>query len=196
MIHNRELAPGERLIERNLAEALEVSRVPVREALLMLRKEGLVFDKPDAGLCVIEVCKNEHDKFLEVLNALDALVMRRVFDNRSPELLAVLQENLIKTRDFIEKQRYTEAYDMCVEFHKLIRNATCSPYLVQLCEQTEFLMTWHLPKEVVVEENFETHQRIYDALADGKRDEFYAVFIEHNEIMAETFGEAAVGASA
>src|ERR1700679_3306962 len=42
MIYRRELEPGQRLIERKLSRELGVSRVPLRESLMRLEREGLV----------------------------------------------------------------------------------------------------------------------------------------------------------
>jgi DNA-binding GntR family transcriptional regulator len=51
-IATRQLLPGQRLIETELAETLEVSRVPVREALRELEHQGIVVTAPRRGLMV------------------------------------------------------------------------------------------------------------------------------------------------
>lgn len=187
MIHDREISPGERLIERNLAHQLNVSRVPIREALVMLRKEGLIFDKPDVGVCVVEICRDTHNQFLDVLNALDTLIARRVFERVTPELLQRLKKNITDTQSFVEKNEMNAAYAACLEFHAILRAAADYPYLENLCQQTEFLMTWHLPKETAVIENYETHKRIYNALESEEFEVFLSTLLEHNNILAETF---------
>ena len=47
-----ELPPGKRLIERDLAAELDVSRIPLREALRLLSAEGLVVIVPGRGTIV------------------------------------------------------------------------------------------------------------------------------------------------
>lgn len=49
LIINGEIAPGERIMEVACAEMLNVSRTPVREAILMLQRDGLVEVKPKCG---------------------------------------------------------------------------------------------------------------------------------------------------
>lgn len=51
-IARRQLLPGQRLIETELAESLQVSRVPVREALRELVHQGIVVSAPRRGLMV------------------------------------------------------------------------------------------------------------------------------------------------
>ncbi len=54
-IQSGRLAPGERLIISRLANELELSDVPVREALFQLEAEGLVFNRPHVGSIVAEI---------------------------------------------------------------------------------------------------------------------------------------------
>lgn len=54
-ILNRELKPGERIVEQNLAQELGVSRGPIREALRQLEQEGLVEYKRNVGCSVKQV---------------------------------------------------------------------------------------------------------------------------------------------
>ena len=46
------LAPGSRLVERDLAAELDVSRIPLREALQLLQQDGLVVLVPRQGAIV------------------------------------------------------------------------------------------------------------------------------------------------
>lgn len=60
MIHNGEFAPGERLpAERALAEQFNVSRPPLREAIIALEVMGLVEVKPGSGVYVREQAEEE-----------------------------------------------------------------------------------------------------------------------------------------
>ena len=46
------LAPGDRVIQEQVAQALGVSRQPVQQALLLLRGQGVLLDAPGRGLLV------------------------------------------------------------------------------------------------------------------------------------------------
>ena len=58
-IRERALVPGERLVERDLAERFGVSRTPVREALRLLEANGLASTSPGAGLVVRSLIHSE-----------------------------------------------------------------------------------------------------------------------------------------
>src|SRR5688572_1900904 len=59
------LKPGERVIQEQVAEALGVSRQPVQQALLLLRKQGVLRDAPGRGLIVapldLDYVRNMYD---------------------------------------------------------------------------------------------------------------------------------------
>src|SRR5438105_7980088 len=65
-----ELAPGERLVIDDLARRLEVSSIPVREALQLLQSEGLVVTIPHVGTSVATL---SHDSVAEVFAVMEGL---------------------------------------------------------------------------------------------------------------------------
>jgi len=75
-IIERQLAPGQRLIERELVELTGVSRTSIREALRELAAEGLVTAIPNRGTIVASVSADEARQLYEVRSALEALAGR------------------------------------------------------------------------------------------------------------------------
>src|SRR3982751_3121734 len=57
-IESGELKPGERVMELEVAEWLEVSRTPVREALRRLESEGMLALEPRIGLVVASLSRD------------------------------------------------------------------------------------------------------------------------------------------
>lgn len=78
IIHG-ELQPGERLVERKLAARLKVSRTPVREAIRVLEREGLVSHVPRVGAVVAEV---------DPADVLDVYRIRAVLEGLAARLAA------------------------------------------------------------------------------------------------------------
>jgi DNA-binding GntR family transcriptional regulator len=75
-IIERQFAPGQRLIERELVELTGVSRTSVREALRELAAEGLVTAVPNKGTVVASVSAEEARQLYEVRSVLEALAGR------------------------------------------------------------------------------------------------------------------------
>lgn len=72
MIIQDELAPGAPVRERTLAELLNVSRTPLREALKMLAAEGLVELQPRRGAVVTAPTSTEVRELLQLLGVIEA----------------------------------------------------------------------------------------------------------------------------
>lgn len=70
MIREGEFLPGERLLEVNLANRFAVSRGPVREALLMLARDGLVEITPRRGVVVFDPSEQDIAQLYEIRGVL------------------------------------------------------------------------------------------------------------------------------
>lgn len=86
------LEPGERLVERKLAERLGVSHIPVREALTKLADEGLVDRAPRRGARVAELSAEELDEISSLRTVLEQFVAARVQQRWNPRFEARLKK--------------------------------------------------------------------------------------------------------
>lgn len=77
-IIDEDFKPGARLKEVALAEAFQVSRVTIREALRILEKRGLVSIFPQRGAQVIRLSRKELEDLFEIRTLLLGLMSRRV----------------------------------------------------------------------------------------------------------------------
>lgn len=71
------LAPGERVIQESLAQALGVSRQPVQQALLLLRTQGVLQEAPGRGLLVAPLDARHVSHMYAMRAALEGLAARR-----------------------------------------------------------------------------------------------------------------------
>jgi GntR family transcriptional regulator, rspAB operon transcriptional repressor len=83
------LAPNERIKQAAVAERLEVSRLPVREALQQLASEGLVSLERDVGARVTPLDPAELIEVYLVREALEPVLVRHATERIGPERLAV-----------------------------------------------------------------------------------------------------------
>jgi DNA-binding GntR family transcriptional regulator len=68
-----EWPPGHRALEQEVAQALGMSRTPVREALIRLKNEGLVEVIPRHGMRVLPVSPNDMREIYQILTALECM---------------------------------------------------------------------------------------------------------------------------
>jgi DNA-binding GntR family transcriptional regulator len=80
-----EFAPGERLVESALAERFQVSRGPVRTALMELERVGLVNSVPRRGIQVATFDRSDIDELFDVITALERIAGREAAERASDE---------------------------------------------------------------------------------------------------------------
>jgi DNA-binding GntR family transcriptional regulator len=90
--------PGFRLVEADIARQLQTSRGPVREALAMLRAEGLVDEDPGRGAFVAVLDAREIEEIYEVRAALESAAARLVIARGDPADRRALEAALDEMR--------------------------------------------------------------------------------------------------
>lgn len=76
-ISSGQLAPGERIIQEQLAQALGVSRQPVQQALALLRNQGVLQDAPGRGLIVASLDPDHVGHMYDMRAVIEGLASRR-----------------------------------------------------------------------------------------------------------------------
>jgi DNA-binding GntR family transcriptional regulator len=93
------LAPGQRLIERELREELDVSRTTLREAYRQLEAEGFITITPHKGPTVTVMTDDEARSVYEVREALECFAVRLFVKRADESTLDRLQEAVTRLRD-------------------------------------------------------------------------------------------------
>jgi DNA-binding GntR family transcriptional regulator len=106
-------APGSQLREVELADALDVSRGPVREALLRLEREGLVRSEWHRGATVTTLSAHDVSELDSLRGALEQLAVQQVIANASDEDIATIEkaaQRMARAEDEHEMVRYDIAF--------------------------------------------------------------------------------------
>jgi DNA-binding GntR family transcriptional regulator len=119
-IFTGELKPGERLIEVELAEALQVSRASLREALRLLENRGLVVTTHRRGAFVIELTDRDVREIYRLRLLLEAHAIRCAAANPGPDLLDRLESLISDLRSSAFRRDYFEIVDLDLDFHREI----------------------------------------------------------------------------
>lgn len=90
LILDERLEPGARVNESHLAEQLEISRSPIREALGQLEREGFLVNRPGIGYSVRKLTEREAEELYVILADLEALAVR-LAGSFAPERLDELE---------------------------------------------------------------------------------------------------------
>ncbi|MBN8488533.1 MAG: GntR family transcriptional regulator [Burkholderiales bacterium] len=112
------LAPGTRLGEQELADEFATSRGPVREAIRILEREGLARVLPRRGAVVTSLSADELRELFELRAGLYEIVVRKLAEQRPPELLAVMRGGVAHLEGLVDDPAAGEAYAETV--HRLM----------------------------------------------------------------------------
>lgn len=180
---------GERLVETRLADTLDVSRTPIREALTMLASEGLVQMFPNRGAVVrsfaLDEIRASYDlrAILEGYGAFQAAL--RITPDELAELRAITEEMERSSYEGNTRSR-DEVYRLVERnqhFHRVITEASGNPMLPTLYRQLVNLplmyrsFYWYDSEEHTSQIFF--HRRIIDALANRDPERARVLMQEH-----------------
>lgn len=120
MILSGDMEPGARLNEVELAEQMEVSRGPVREATRALVKAGLLMAIPARGVFVREMTDKDIAENYDVRALLTGLLCAEAAIRRTDAELAELTRMVAEMDTAIAEDRIADYYRINLGFHDLI----------------------------------------------------------------------------
>jgi DNA-binding GntR family transcriptional regulator len=122
--------PGEALSEVALAAEMNVSRGPVREALLVLAQEGLVTHTQNYGFSVVNLTEQDRKEVQQLRLPLESLALelaKALIDQDAIEQLTDLKDRMVSA---YANGRFSECPQFDLEFHSLIWQRSANSRLV------------------------------------------------------------------
>jgi DNA-binding GntR family transcriptional regulator len=158
--------PGDRLVERELAGALEVSRVPVREALQALVADGLVTLRPRSWAVVREFSDSDIADLNEVRAAFEPLTFRLAAERRTREGLARLRATLDQQLAAARAGDAVLARRKAADFHEIVTELASNELLIEIERPLRSRMRWLLAQHDDLLAVAGQHQQLYAAIAN------------------------------
>lgn len=176
LLESGELAPGEALRQRQLADRFGVSPTPVREALRRLEAEGLVSFDLHKGSNVVAVDYGATRENYRIRAALESLGAELAAESISDESVRELEE-------IIAEMELTSDTDLVHElnrrFHFRIYEAASSPLLMSLIKR--LWAAFPQGPQVVRShsESISQHRTLVEALRSGDAQKAHEVMFHH-----------------
>lgn len=181
-IFNRELPPGTPLREAHLAKELNVSQVPVREALLRLQNIGLVVRIEDKGTYVTKLSRADMVNLLEVRIHLEELAFRLASKKMTPEIEHELQQRLADIQKAVRTKDHILTAEADLKFHKTIWKASGNPLLVNTLDRicvSVYAFIGHQRRAAGEKLAIVSHDNLLKALESGKPERIAESLREH-----------------
>lgn len=184
LILSGEFNPNEKLGEGAIAERLNVSRGPVREAFRALSQEGLVRIEKNRGVSVRKVSVEEADEIYELRAGLDQMIGRLAAARITAEQLQQLHD-LVHDMEQAALQRNVDTYyPLNFKFHDLLASFTHNRTLLSTYRRV--VKELHLFRRQTLaqaQDSFPTsireHVEILDALSNRDGDLAARLLYEH-----------------
>jgi DNA-binding GntR family transcriptional regulator len=165
--------PGESLHEREIAERVQVSRTPAREALRVLEHEGFVVNSTNRGAVVKKYSPGELDAIYRMLARLESLAVEMAVPKLTKEDLARLVKINDQLKSLAAERRYNDYFTLSFEFHLFFPKLTESSEMldtISLLRKRLFRVQYgHLTLAHNSDQYLKDHQEILDSLSGRTR---------------------------
>jgi DNA-binding GntR family transcriptional regulator len=177
------LAPGNRIVETEIASRLGVSRTPVREALQRLLQEGYVIDTLGAQqsrLTVAPLTRDDVRELLTVVGALEGIAAQHAASQRADVRATLAKDLRDANAEFHRAGRaspidHEALHDADERFHRRIVESGAGPRLLALYHavkpQAERYIRMYISMLADIRTSVAEHEIIIAAIAEGRRDD-------------------------
>jgi len=183
-----QIAPGERLIEEKIADTLKVSRSPIREAVRMLEKDGLLDVNATGGVTVVNPTTDDYRHLYEIRVEMESIAAYYAAQRRNQEELALLDSYVKAMKKEAIANNLKELLEVNFKFHESIVCASRNPFLETMTLQLRGVNSFY--RKAILEKNpgyaqdaVEDHEKIFQAIVNQDQEgarELMRRHIEHD----------------
>ncbi len=163
------IKPDEFIRLDEVAEKLDVSVTPVREALLTLSGEGVVRVLPRRGFTVVRLSRDDVADIFWVQAQLGNRLAQRAARRLDPSGIVMLEQSVDRLEAAVRRGEVDAIAECEFEFHRTLNRAAGSPQLASF----QWKMGWYAPYRLyAADQNWaefaiDCHRRLVTALRDG-----------------------------
>lgn len=174
MIVTLKLKPGTPVVEAELVELTGLGRTPLREALMRMSSNGLIYQMPRRGLIISDIEGAEHVSLIETRRVLERLIAasaaRRANPQHRKDVVESAEKMLIaaKRNDLDEYMAADQALDHII--HEACRNPSAVAAVIPLIVKCRRF--WYaFQHEGDIEEGARCHMLVAKAIAKGNEEQ-------------------------
>lgn len=162
------LVPGQRVSIRSLASAMNISPMPVREALRRLEAQRALVLCPGRVLAVPEITREEFEEIRDIRASLEGLATERAAERASRDQLHQIHRLCIEMQRLTEKGEGARYLEKNREFHFEIYRASGQDLLLSMIETLWLrigpFFNLYITEESHVHDSMDHHWQAVDAL--------------------------------
>ena len=185
------LAPGEQLVEGEIARQFGVSRSPVREAIQELERQGYVVKKPRRGTFVTELTPQTVTEIYSLRVLLEGYAATIAGSNCQTETIERMRDLVVRMEESMNEADFVSFSEADLEFHNILCNSTGHSHLIYLsqCLSTEMgfhvVLSRYSPTEV--DNLIQEHWALVEAIEAGEPEEARRIVQQHIRMAGHLF---------
>ena len=194
MIFEGKLKPGDRIIETQLAKEFNVSKSPIREAIRILEKEGLVIVDEKSRVMVYEPTMKDVEEIYFCRMALESFAVELVTRIATSDEIDEIEKTLMQTEQAIREAQPNDTIISLNEvFHSLIikytQNRRLQKQLNDLKSLMYFFRILNFQGENRADIILKQHRGIFDCIKNREADQASQAMINHLKLDLEHLTE-------
>ena len=165
------LKPGERVIQEQIAQVLGVSRQPVQQALLLLRKQGVLLDAPGRGLIVAPLDLDYVRNMYDIRAALEGLAFCNAAVHNAERARKHGPALIQNGRKAVKSGSVAAMIAADIQFHNFVYELSENPLIAPTME-AQWTYTQRVMGEVLMRDErprdiWDQHEELLDAVIAG-----------------------------
>lgn len=165
-----DLKPGTFVRMNQIMKKLNVSRTPLRDALLQLQNEGFVTFLPQRGIRINELTRKDIENMYEMLGALDSRILLAVFDSVGAGEIDKMKQINHEMGKNLDEQHFSRYWNLNTAFHGVYLNLSSNTLIlnqINILRQRLFEFgkkDWSLRRKRVI---YEEHKILIGIIEKG-----------------------------
>ncbi|MGL1893903.1 MAG: GntR family transcriptional regulator [Spirochaetaceae bacterium] len=180
MILNRELVPGQKLVQEDIASKLGVSRTPILSAFSKLEKEWLVKSIPRRGFFIYEMSQEERLNLFDIRLRLEPLGARKAAEFGTSEQKKELLDMALDAVHIVSSSDFAEFNNHDYEFHKQIMEMSQNNMLSTMLSSYNIIsLSNQNASDINFKSSIDSHKKVAEAIFSGDPDAAEEVMLRH-----------------
>ena len=151
-----------RFDERSMAEQLQVSRTPLREALTGLERDGFIVIRPRKGVFVVRKSLDEVLEMIVAWAALESMAARLAAEAASDDQIRALRKHALRHSASSASANLSEYSEANIQFHQMILEMSGCKLLAEMADR--LFVHMHAVRRRALEENNRASRSVVDHL--------------------------------
>jgi DNA-binding GntR family transcriptional regulator len=164
-------APGQRVVEAQVAKLFAVSRAPVREAVNRLLQEGLLEARTHHGPSVVHLTPAAMRDLYELRAAIESLAIRKIAIRAGTVNVAPLRDCVAKMETYASQGDLAGVVEAEMHFHQQLRELSGNSYVISMGHHLDGIVQTALTEDnksySSLHEVAEEHRPVIDAILQG-----------------------------